>query len=399
MLDGIEDLDWSNWDHAYGPATDVPETLRALASADQETREGAEWALYGNLWHQGTVYEATQYAVPFLLEILEESDDADRDWILVYLAHLANGSSYHDVHQHLSFYEEEREDAAFQGKVAAELSWVDAAAIAVVEGLPLYQRLLGDDDREVRACVCYLLASLPIKPQTVADVIGRQLADRDPVVRASAGFALFGVGPEGLEDVPDAIERLRCDEEELVAWVGALLDARIHGDGIDDQSMKTLRAAIEEPESLDASFGQTPFGDVDVLAETSRALRCLSAKRAGPAIDALIQKLEQTTGYSALDLVESLLVIAFGSRPLEDMPDFDELEGLQRTTLRALAHSETAWTFNVNMADMLRWWNLPARPEELQRYCGVERRELSTGFSAVGPGGTVATATITTEEE
>ena len=66
MLVGLDDVLWSTLEHAYGPADDVPEILRDVARGDTE----AVGALYGNIWHQGTVYPATSKAVPFLVDLL-----------------------------------------------------------------------------------------------------------------------------------------------------------------------------------------------------------------------------------------------------------------------------------------------------------------------------------------
>src|SRR5215469_17989182 len=100
MLEGLDKINWSKLAHAYGTAEDVPVLLRQLASPDAEERESAIYDLHGNIWHQGTIYEATAAAVPFLIELLSVPNPADKHEILVYLSDLANGTSYCDVHQH-----------------------------------------------------------------------------------------------------------------------------------------------------------------------------------------------------------------------------------------------------------------------------------------------------------
>ncbi len=55
-FEGIDDIPWHELHHAYGPATDVPNILRMLASFDGDTRASAQEALYSNIYHQGTVY-------------------------------------------------------------------------------------------------------------------------------------------------------------------------------------------------------------------------------------------------------------------------------------------------------------------------------------------------------
>lgn len=66
-LDGLDDIPWSDLTHAYGSAADVPLLLRKLASEDDGSNPDS--ALYGNIFHQGSRYEATVYAIPFLAEI------------------------------------------------------------------------------------------------------------------------------------------------------------------------------------------------------------------------------------------------------------------------------------------------------------------------------------------
>lgn len=137
LLAGLDRVDWSAVAHAYGPADDVPGLLRSLVSPYPERREETKFALYGNLWHQGTVYEATGAAVPFLVELAGASSTAERAWILSYLSDLACGSSYLDVHQHLSVFGEMlRQEDDFEERLQRELGWVASAHWAVADGCP-----------------------------------------------------------------------------------------------------------------------------------------------------------------------------------------------------------------------------------------------------------------------
>ena len=66
----------------------MPDQIRALAG-DQEQFEQALSSLYGNVFHQGTRYEASPFVVPFLVEMLERPGrQAD---LLRYLLALAIG--------------------------------------------------------------------------------------------------------------------------------------------------------------------------------------------------------------------------------------------------------------------------------------------------------------------
>src|SRR5713226_2305511 len=91
MLEQLDSIAWSELTHAYGSASDVPNQIRALASKHQKTREQALWELYGNIFHQGTRYQATPHAIPFLYELLGFEDIPDRHEIVYLLVSLALG--------------------------------------------------------------------------------------------------------------------------------------------------------------------------------------------------------------------------------------------------------------------------------------------------------------------
>lgn len=71
----LDDPCWSDREHAYGSAVDVPELLRALASStDPKTSYQDEpwFSLWSSLCHQGDVYTASYVAVPHIVEIASQ---------------------------------------------------------------------------------------------------------------------------------------------------------------------------------------------------------------------------------------------------------------------------------------------------------------------------------------
>lgn len=68
-LDGLDAIPWARLPHAYGPAYDASGRLRPLASGNADAREQALADPFGNIWPQGTVYEATAPAAPFFVEL------------------------------------------------------------------------------------------------------------------------------------------------------------------------------------------------------------------------------------------------------------------------------------------------------------------------------------------
>ncbi len=64
MFYKLNNIEWNKLSHAYGDASDVPELIEGLLSSDKKVFEEAIYELFGNIWHQGTVYEATPKAIP-----------------------------------------------------------------------------------------------------------------------------------------------------------------------------------------------------------------------------------------------------------------------------------------------------------------------------------------------
>ena len=154
-LSGLYSVPWQRLTHAHGAATDVPELITNLAQPDQKLRDESWHELYGNLWHQGTVYEATVYAVPFFIRLLEVESLPQKHRILLYLADLFCGRSYLDVHMSISNTEVSKPD--FRPRLEAELANVNATKTAVRAGLETYVRQLHRPEAEPKIAAAYLL--------------------------------------------------------------------------------------------------------------------------------------------------------------------------------------------------------------------------------------------------
>jgi HEAT repeat protein len=190
MLEGLEDIDWGKLNHAYGAATDVPDLLRTLASPTRQERSRAVGELYGNIWHQGTVYEATGFAVPFLVELLRGGAVKGKTEILGLLQAISGGNSYLEVHQDLDWYRHERQTAAFRERLRQEIVWVCKAKEAVSAGIPTYRELLAGPSVRLRIWSAYVLANCTGRFAEAASALRGQLRrERHPLARASLVWA------------------------------------------------------------------------------------------------------------------------------------------------------------------------------------------------------------------
>lgn len=186
----------------------MPALLRALADGEEEPLN----ELFCNIHHQGTVYEATAYAVPFLIEVLD-ANEVRRDGILALLRAIADGSSYHHVHRR--FMPRSKQDTPeVQRKIDTELEWVRAARASVIAGTASYLRIIEDDDAEKdeRVGAADVLSACTERADEVALVLARRLrSESESIVRGAIVHALVELDRISV----DVVERGLADPDPL----------------------------------------------------------------------------------------------------------------------------------------------------------------------------------------
>lgn len=106
---------WQTLEHAYGPATNVPELLDELRRSPGDVAD-----VHDALVHQGSLYSATFIAVPILVEIAQAALPAQRTGLLVLLGSVARARVAHrQLEQRLDGAASERFTTAMQ--IAAKL--------------------------------------------------------------------------------------------------------------------------------------------------------------------------------------------------------------------------------------------------------------------------------------
>jgi len=167
-LAGLHDIDWRNLQHAYGSAEDVPELLTSLAAGD----DSVLWDLCGNIYHQGTVYQATSYAVPFLWRLLAAQGDAGHSGVASLLGTIAEAAC--------------DPPSPWSQKILDEI-W---------NGAPVALQLLQSSNETARRGAVCILACLPEKAKELTtplqDVLRRK--DCSQHERALVGLALAALG-------------------------------------------------------------------------------------------------------------------------------------------------------------------------------------------------------------
>jgi hypothetical protein len=190
MLDGLDQIDWASLQDAYGPATEFPRRLRAVLSSDKAVRESAFGELLGSIVHQGTVYEATAFAVPFIIEILRMPPPEDAEWVAVLLASSAEGHGYLEMHTRLfnaAFWEKSlaKRGTTLEAEQKRERRIVRAVRDAVADGLDLLLPYLSTGCSTTRLAVASALALYPVRAAAFLPALESALqVEEDEEVRA-----------------------------------------------------------------------------------------------------------------------------------------------------------------------------------------------------------------------
>jgi tetratricopeptide (TPR) repeat protein len=375
VLAGLDDVPWRTLQHAYGPATDVPGQLRALLAGDEHTRGRAYYHLHGNIWHQGTVYEASAYAVPFLIRMAAYAGTPDRPSLLNLITALAKGEECGPEQ------DEDRETAHH----------------AAAAGLPLYLSLLdAGNERELRAGAIEAVAAFPERAaEGVPRLQAALAAERDREVRLWIMGALAQVMDASPASQAFFTDALAWADDPSLRFLAAAALAQRAGDATPERAVEALLAMVDAAEAADAGGANL---DVDeamgyvlstewdgaVEAAIDRLVR-LGSERAVPA---LLRAFQLTrTGDSARAVAEALLDLTFNAGHIQPkgtatkrLPDGREqvnyweparqpgraaatLSAEQRTVLAALLAHDPFWS---QAHDLLALYGLPATWLELR---------------------------------
>ncbi|GAA4460326.1 hypothetical protein [Phytohabitans houttuyneae] len=255
---------WDRLHHAYGPATEVPAWLAALRDPDPEARRAARQSLSGSIYHQGTRWPASAYAVPALVDLVDDPATPDRAWALDLLRGVAIGDLRDDqlpFAPEVAFRDAAGVTAADADMIArglfdgdglddedgdlveladAVVVWWAARAFDAAAGhVQAYRRWLADPDAEVAALAAELVVWFGGSPPTVAAL----LAVPDGPARPSVNLALAHLPDSGRgrhSPADSALETLLAAEREATAVTAAVALAYRAGPELPDAALTTL---------------------------------------------------------------------------------------------------------------------------------------------------------------
>ncbi|MGW8362896.1 HEAT repeat domain-containing protein [Streptomyces wedmorensis] len=415
LLAGLDDIDWAALGHAYGSAEDVPGQLRAVCGPDEEARESAFRSLFGNIFHQGTRYSASPYAVPFLTRIAVAGPADARGDALLLLTRLA--VDWHDEYdlplgidttawraaavspeENLRWYDEQiaAETNLDRLTILHEVRAYCAAGHpvdtregalrsydAVRAQLPALLELLGDPAEEIRTKTAYLLGWFPEEADaTLPPLLACLDGERDP---ACAATVLVAIGLLADHDPDGRLRRHLDHEHPLLRWAAATALTRLLSThpaaALGLPPAELIAAELAASGARPAPQPATAHHAGDLHSYTVRSLLHLMAAAEDPdgillEIVRVLPQIEET-GVLPRPLAaraENLLEALFA--PADTLPVFAKLSPGRRELLRALAELLSAedfqsFPFGSDLHERFNQYGLPGTRPALRAYVGL----------------------------
>ncbi|TXS54417.1 HEAT repeat domain-containing protein [Streptomyces sp. t39] len=404
-LSGLDAIDWSALEHAYGAAGDVPGQLRALCGQDPAERRRALHDLYGNIFHQGSRYEASAAAVPFLSRIARHAVLPDRAEVVGLLAALAVGYDEAHLPGGVNVSGRRREVADFRAKgeagVRAEYdAWVREAADDGERRVREMHRAVLDFARDLRHLEDELATYDAVRAEVPA--LLSLLEDAEPDVRTAAAHAVAWFPEEAAGTVPHLLRLLERETEPAVTAT-ALVAAGLLGDGTivpvlrpflgherpsavrwaaataiteagcpaqDADACVAVLATLCADEDEPSDHG-IPFHEGDLRGYAAASLTVLGERHPGEALEAVTSGLSRTSGIAAFAVTSAALRLAFGDGRPASLPAYTDLTPAQQRLMRTLASlDDDTWMWG-NFLEILRSWGVPAGREAMRAYTGT----------------------------
>lgn len=429
MLESLDNINWSNLEDAYGPASNMPGLIRALTSANRELQEEALSQIWDRIWHYGRITEATPYVIPPLIELVcGRALGENLLSVLKLLYYLGDGPTpWEREITNLKTYGEKAEGEslvlldrernlsreAVDGIFQQAERYIQQSHYAVCEGLPLYLDLLAtSNDPAVREICAWLAVVFPERVAEIAPRL-RSLIDREPDITVKATM-VWSLG-RLVRDLADPLylstfSRLaRSREHPLVYFYAAAAYTCIAKTNTQPDIAALVATGIYW--DWQPTYAPPPVTPGPILISRSiqlhgcRALMELGAERAVPLLIAILKRLddsESVTTYLPFEpVIDALLALTFGSRNPNayrvsawlkdgklirakgryydvegerDAPHTPELTNLQRQVLSGLLDTERLWEYEDNVYVL---YGLPMSREGLNEFLASKPTNLT----------------------
>jgi hypothetical protein len=369
-IEGLDQVPWKSLSHAYGSAGDVPDLIRAVALGTGDLQEEAWGELHGNIWHQGTIYEATAPAIRFLMCLFLDRERTDRENLGRYIFLCSKGTSFLEVHSRYL----PQITATVEQQMDREKGWV----VAVHRAVSVFSAELGsivDDEQEpevVRACAYAILYG---NPQTRPELLNRLMHDLVSASWMVRGWAALVLAdqqllPQYLQNL--AGEALRSESDEVVRICLAYGMIRSGDPQLCQLAFHQLAAYLLKPDQTLAERFATLYFEPDDL-EYLVQHGCLLGTEVmlTSLINELAVRLSATPDRrAAMPLAVKMLdLVFFGRDSRSPKITAEALNDHQRQVLICFQSTEQLWSSNIALGP-LQSLGIPSSYVEFSAFMG-----------------------------
>lgn len=357
-------VDWSAVTHAYGPASDVAAQLSALERGTPGERKAALWALYGNIYHQGSRYPAT---VPAVAELVRIAAGAPELWkAQIYGLVAACVSGWMSITAGPYTVAGPPWSTASLGDEAALIGEIERAAAPVIDDAiaGLAGGLL------LRKQSAYLLAAFRERAAATgitAALRSRFEREQDPIVRATLAFAIGHTSAPN--DDATLLGALEGDQPRLVQIVAAMLLARRMGSRTPTRAVALLGEALGADRRREQQYAHVPWQTEGIAGDVAEVLQDLGREATVGALPAIERRLAVVDDFSAVGLLRGALFAAFGTAQAPE--DAAALDATQRRVLVTLVGNDEGFWSVGNALNVLGEQGLPSMRESMANWLGV----------------------------
>jgi len=385
FFDNIDSVPWSHLHHAYGPATDVPDLLRALMLPDEVSGDVANqaekagrsifehvtWTLWGNVFHQGTVWQVTAKTVPFFVDLLQKGPEnpEQHEFLVTYLHHLALGYP-DDIFPNLPDPDDEfaeitgLEDNGQEPDFDSEeidvrcLIWRRDSYMAVERNVENILPFVESETDIVADAAIALCASFPRRADIISPVLNK-LSKSETRRGAMAALSMSVLGDP---QTPGCVQRHMQSSDDLTSKLGACAAAIYHKDKINTEIVDVLTRPLGE-------LAETEIAHTSTLSTLiGRCLECIGPSYLKSVVDGICMQMADASAIESLSLTDNLLTSVFPN----GLPNVaSELSPIQRKAVEAIrdhgAFKVSEGIFG-NYAGLLSGWGLPQSANEIERW-------------------------------
>ncbi|MEJ2294107.1 MAG: hypothetical protein P8Y23_05005 [Candidatus Lokiarchaeota archaeon] len=393
MLKGLDDIDWASLEHAYGEASDVPNLIRSLASNDEEIRRNALWELYGNIFHQGTRYQATVHTIPFIFELIRDPSVPDKASLIKFTVDLALGypeaflPKGPNVEDWAIDAEELKEESESEDLDDFDVDWlkhIDAfinSYKAVLNEIETYYNLLENNHPAIKIMAIFGVAWFrEMAAESIPKLRNLLRKENDDIILANLLISL---------SMLDAYVEERKDEEQfrnyftdhkslLVKISAAIALVNILNEEVDIAPIDFIMQQLPVIIDMNMSPFEYPWNDGELLGFISEVIKFCAVQFPEKIVPDLSKLLPKLTGVQALNVIYSLLWIVFPEVPEQDSWTLKQLNKFQKMVLRVLAKNDNLWVDeNLEMADLstlLGEYSLPDNQKDLKNFLELDSK-------------------------